>query len=334
MGTGLGPESYAIIEQGRIGQILSNKPHDRRAIIEEAAGITKFKTRKRLAEAKLEGAKQNLTRVFDILEEVGRQVNSLKRQASKAKRYEELKGRDDRPAAPRPHRPLPHAGARGRQDRARSQRRHVRLPDSSAQVAGQENDHLALRRVPTANEAELTEARQQWPNSTSNHERTRGRLDYQAKQIGAIEQSAWRKARPKPVSWKTTHAKSTIDLESHLQALGELESQTEAAREKLVAKSTERDNLQKALQERTRTLETGRQQVLRLLGEASTLKNQLAQIDEYLAAIDRDTTRSKREEETATADMRAHGPRSKRSSLTSCPPANWNWNRSSIVAKR
>src|ERR1700758_5045499 len=91
IGTGLGPESYAIIEQGRIGQILSNKPQDRRAIIEEAAGIGKFKTKKRLAEAKLEGAKQNLSRVFDILEEVGRQVNSLKRQASKARRYEELK---------------------------------------------------------------------------------------------------------------------------------------------------------------------------------------------------------------------------------------------------
>src|SRR5262245_16907775 len=58
MGTGLGPESYAIIEQGRIGQILSSKPYDRRSVIEEAAGVTKFKTRKRLAEAKLEGAKQ------------------------------------------------------------------------------------------------------------------------------------------------------------------------------------------------------------------------------------------------------------------------------------
>src|SRR5664280_2716016 len=69
MGTGLGPESYAIIEQGRIGQILSSKPQDRRAVIEEAAGITKFKTRKRLAEAKLESAKQNLARVYDIVEE-------------------------------------------------------------------------------------------------------------------------------------------------------------------------------------------------------------------------------------------------------------------------
>ena len=91
MGSGLGPESYAIIEQGRIGQILSTKPQDRRAVIEEAAGITRFKTKKRLAEAKLESAKANLTRVFDILEEVGRQVNSLKRQAAKAKRYGELK---------------------------------------------------------------------------------------------------------------------------------------------------------------------------------------------------------------------------------------------------
>src|ERR1700733_3320326 len=92
MGSGLGPESYAIIEQGRIGQILSSKPQDRRAVIEEAAGITKYKSRRRLAEAKLESSKQNLARVFDILEEVTRQVNSLKRQAAKARRYQELKG--------------------------------------------------------------------------------------------------------------------------------------------------------------------------------------------------------------------------------------------------
>ncbi|HEV2417706.1 MAG TPA: AAA family ATPase, partial [Terriglobia bacterium] len=92
MGTGLGPESYAIIEQGRIGQILSSKPSDRRAIIEEAAGISKFKSRKRLAEAKLESSRQNLARINDILEEIVKQVNSLKRQASKAARYKELHG--------------------------------------------------------------------------------------------------------------------------------------------------------------------------------------------------------------------------------------------------
>jgi chromosome segregation protein len=87
MGTGLGPESYAIIGQERIGQLLSSKPHDRRAIIEEAAGITRFKTKKRLAELRLESARQNLARLDDIFEEVTRQMNSLKRQAAKAERF-------------------------------------------------------------------------------------------------------------------------------------------------------------------------------------------------------------------------------------------------------
>ena len=91
MGTGLGPESYALIEQGRIGQILSSRPTDRRAILEEAAGITKFKTKKRLAEARLEDAKLNLSRINDIFDEVTRQMNSLKRQASKAERYARLR---------------------------------------------------------------------------------------------------------------------------------------------------------------------------------------------------------------------------------------------------
>ncbi|MBI4467376.1 MAG: AAA family ATPase [Acidobacteria bacterium] len=91
MGTGLGPESYAIIEQGRIGQILSSRPSDRRAIIEEAAAVSKYKTKRRLAEAKLAAAQQNLLRVNDILEEITKQLNSLKRQASRARRYQELK---------------------------------------------------------------------------------------------------------------------------------------------------------------------------------------------------------------------------------------------------
>ncbi|MGH9773697.1 MAG: chromosome segregation protein SMC [Candidatus Acidiferrales bacterium] len=91
MGMGLGPDSYAIIEQGRIGQILNSKPMDRRAIIEEAAGVTMFKTKKRLAEAKLEASKVNLARVSDILVEVEKQLASLKRQASKARRYAELR---------------------------------------------------------------------------------------------------------------------------------------------------------------------------------------------------------------------------------------------------
>src|SRR5262245_35875053 len=90
-GTGLGGAHYAIIEQGRIGQVLSARPLDRRALIEEAAGISKFKIRQHAAELKLEASKQNLSRLTDILAEVERQQNSLKRQAGRARRYQRLK---------------------------------------------------------------------------------------------------------------------------------------------------------------------------------------------------------------------------------------------------
>src|SRR5262249_36580654 len=93
LGTGLGPNSYAIIEQGRVGQLLSSKPMDRRTLIEEAAGITKFKAKRKRAESPLEAARQNLSRVNDILAEVDRQRNSLKRQAGKARRFIELRNR-------------------------------------------------------------------------------------------------------------------------------------------------------------------------------------------------------------------------------------------------
>ncbi|MGI8656878.1 MAG: chromosome segregation protein SMC [Pyrinomonadaceae bacterium] len=90
-GTGLSGAHYAIIEQGRIGQILSAKPMDRRTLIEEAAGITKFRVRQRAAEARLESARANLSRVNDIVSEIERQAGSLRRQAAKARRYRQLR---------------------------------------------------------------------------------------------------------------------------------------------------------------------------------------------------------------------------------------------------
>ncbi|MGE5279109.1 MAG: chromosome segregation SMC family protein, partial [Acidobacteriota bacterium] len=88
-GTGLGVRAYSVIEQGRIDQVLSTKPQDRRRLIEEAAGITRYKLRKRLAETKLEETRGNLLRLSDIISEIERNVASLKRQASRAARYKE-----------------------------------------------------------------------------------------------------------------------------------------------------------------------------------------------------------------------------------------------------
>jgi chromosome segregation protein len=91
MDTGLGAKAYAIIEQGKIGMILSSRPTDRRQLIEEAAGITKYKARRRAAELKLEAAQQNLTRLDDIVFEVDKQRGAMKRQAAKARRYGRLR---------------------------------------------------------------------------------------------------------------------------------------------------------------------------------------------------------------------------------------------------
>ena len=91
MDSGIGVKAYAVIEQGKIGQILSARPTDRRQLIEEAAGVTKYKSRRRAAELKLEAAQQNLTRVDDIVYEVEKQRGALKRQAAKARRYRRLR---------------------------------------------------------------------------------------------------------------------------------------------------------------------------------------------------------------------------------------------------
>ena len=91
MDTGLGAKHYAIIEQGKIGMILSSRPTDRRQLIEEAAGITKYKARRRAAELKLDAARLNLTRVDDIVFEVEKQRGTLKRQAARARRFQKLR---------------------------------------------------------------------------------------------------------------------------------------------------------------------------------------------------------------------------------------------------
>ncbi len=302
MGTGLGPESYAIIEQGRIGQILSSKPQDRRSVIEEAAGITKFKTRKRLAEAKLEGAKQNLARVYDILEEVTRQVNSLKRQASKAKRFGELKIELDtrlRVVLGGKYRLLERDAAKTAIDLTTAAGELKALGD---QVAEREQAHESQQVACYEVEYKLTEARQQLAERQVEAERTRGRLASQVKESGSIEQRI------------AQNEKETQELGLRLDALDEeigghkknveaLEAQIAQSRERMTEINQQREALQLKVRERERAIEGGRQVILRLLGEASTLKNQLAQVEEYLAGIDRETARATREEAVAAAEI-------------------------------
>src|SRR5438128_1084673 len=88
--TGVARTAYSMMEQGRIDMILSSRPEDRRAVFEEAAGITKYKAQKREALRKLEATEANLLRIGDVIKEVKRQIGSLQRQAGKARRYQAL----------------------------------------------------------------------------------------------------------------------------------------------------------------------------------------------------------------------------------------------------
>src|SRR5438046_1032192 len=89
--TGIARAAYSMMEQGKIDMILSSRPEDRRAVFEEAAGITKYKSQKKEALRKLEATEANLLRIGDVIKEVKRQIGSLQRQAGKARRYQALR---------------------------------------------------------------------------------------------------------------------------------------------------------------------------------------------------------------------------------------------------
>jgi chromosome segregation protein len=160
MDTGLGAKAYAIIEQGKIGMILSSRPTDRRQLIEEAAGITKYKARRRSAELKLEAAQQNLTRLDDIVYEIEKQRGSMKRQAAKARRYTRLRDemrRWEKVLFARRYRALSEAieSARGRLAEARENE-----TAASARLAEVETDLSRIRIELAAADAAATAARE------------------------------------------------------------------------------------------------------------------------------------------------------------------------------
>lgn len=186
-GTGLSGAHYAIIEQGRIGQILSAKPMDRRTLIEEAAGITKFRVRQRAAEARLEAARTNLSRVSDIISEIDRQVNSLRRQAAKARRYrilrEELRELLRRMYVAEEH----SLTSLLEQTRAQLEEASVEERALTEELAAREEDARRATHEARSFEEELAEARAAAAESELQRDRRLRERGYQQEQVAAIE---------------------------------------------------------------------------------------------------------------------------------------------------
>jgi chromosome segregation protein len=303
LGTGLGPESYAIIEQGRIGQILSNRPQDRRAVIEEAAGITKFKTRKRLAEAKLESAKQNLSRVFDILEEVSRQVNSLKRQAAKTKRYAELKSEGAgylRRLLSAKSKVLEREAARVAIELSMAT---AELERAQQEVAAREQEQASLVETSYATESALTEARNHLAGLQLEAERARGRMEYQLRQIQQIDERVEKGIR-EAQAIELQEQERSRELEEQTGALEALNRDCAASRSALEERTRLRQAAQARLSEQEQGLEAARQRVLKLMNEASGLRNRVTQLEAQLATAGRDAERARAEEVQSEADLK------------------------------
>ncbi len=306
MGTGLGPESYALIEQGRIGQILSSRPTDRRAIIEEAAGITKFKTKKRLAEARLEDAKQNLARINDIFEEVTRQMNSLKRQASKAERYARL--RDEMRAKLR----LVLASKFAQLDResieldSQINSLSEEMRHRTEAVHQLEAEHGDRTQRGYAIEGEIRENRERLNQIKLESERAQAQRRHNEERCAEL---VVRSASSEAELAQAQHRLTALEAErdSNRQVLESAAAYVVAAQQELAQCQQEATEATNALAELEHQQETSRGAIMEVVASSSNLRNLLTQAEERLAAVGREAQRLQVEIATANSQVEAFG---------------------------
>ena len=306
MGTGLGPESYALIEQGRIGQILSSRPTDRRAILEEAAGITKFKTKKRLAEARLEDAKLNLARVNDIFDEVTRQMNSLKRQASKAERYARL--REEMRAKLRLV--LASKFATLDEESAELDSRLNTLAEEMQQrteaVQQLESEHAERTQRGYSIETELRENRDRISQIALEIDRTHARRRHNEERCAELlVRSASAEAELAQARHRLTGLEA--ECESNRRILESVTADLAAAQSDLALCQQEAAAAAADLTEIERRQEESRVAIFDSVSAASHLRNQMAQAEERLAGADREARRLEAEITAANIQVEAFG---------------------------
>jgi len=308
MGTGLGPESYAIIEQGRIGQILSSRPTDRRAILEEAAGITKFKTRKRLAELRLEQAQQNLARINDIFEEVTRQMNSLKRQASKAERYarlrEEMRAKFRLVLASK----FSQLEQDGHSLEAELERIAQEVQARNDSVTRLESEHGAATQRGYAIESETAQGRERLSAITLEMDRGAAQLRHNQERCAELAaRSTAAQAEALQVSEQLAGLERERD--QNRGVLASADADVAAARQELQAAQQAALAAAAALSELESRQEQLRVSVLEAVNAASRVRNQMAQAEEHLSALGRESQRHHEEITQAQAEMEACGGR-------------------------
>jgi chromosome segregation protein len=278
MDTGLGIRNYTVMQQGKMDLILSNKPQDRRKLIEEAAGITRYKTKRRAAELKLEETQANLLRIDDTLAEVTRNLNSLKRQAAKARKHQEVI--EQLSTAKRSL-----YAARVLQARAEEEL-------AAAAVAAVENQESESAARLAREEASLAETRTQLAERSARANTLReeiGRLQARSERLQSfLEQS---ESNVRDLEQRTGSGRAQISsLESEAVEQQQLLDEKTAA---LQAATEERNHLRQVAEEQerarqdagdaVRTLErslaANRENLMRTIARGSEARNQVHQIE-------------------------------------------------------
>ena len=315
MGTGLGPESYAIIGQERIGQILSSKPHERRAIIEEAAGITRFKTKKRLAELRLESAKQNLARVDDIFEEVTRQMNSLKRQAAKAERFaqvrDELRAKLRVVLASR----MAHMDAEQTRLNAEIAELTEKINSSAAGIGDMEASQHTLTERGYEIETSGQEAQTRANAAAVELERAAARERGNTERVAELEARAASAAAE--IEQTRTQLAGIVDERAQQHAFLETAAgEARAFHQKVSARQQEARAAADEVFNAERQLEANRRHVMHLLALAGNARNSTAQAEESLAALEREAERLEAEMRQSRHELENLGVQSGQARLT------------------
>ncbi|MFT4114183.1 chromosome segregation protein SMC [Silvibacterium sp.] len=315
MGTGLGPESYAIIGQERIGQLLSSKPHDRRSIIEEAAGITRFKTKKRLAELRLEQSKQNLSRVNDIFEEITRQMASLKRQAAKAERYGQL--RDEMRARLRVvlASRITHLDTEQAAVTEEIGTLTTSIDAHSASIEQMDAQHSTLRARGYEIDTNSKEAQTSANQAAVELERAASRHHANAERIIDLDARATAGAAELEQT-RAQLANLTSERDSQRKFLDSAASEAQAFKEEAQVRQQQAREALAAVSSGEQRAENARRQAMQLLSQVGNIRNQATQAEESLASLEREAERLTGEMNNARKDLESLGAERGQASLT------------------
>lgn len=248
MGTGLGPRSYAIIGQGMISRLIEARPDDLRATLEEAAGISKYKERRRETENRMRRTQENLDRLDDIREELDKQLERLKRQAEAAKRYQTLKQQEHRLKCEL-------ALLRGRALRAEQQQQESRVRELEISV---EKDVFGVREC----ETRLEQAREQHDELADVLERHQQQFYDTTTRIARLEQDqSHRRSRLAQLASDIDNARRELDEqhelgESDSERLLTIEERLDALLPEAEALEEQLETLEQAMSEAAPALES------------------------------------------------------------------------------